>query len=121
MAYDNNEHTLDRYDVYSLGSGFAAGILLGALIGATVMLFYAPQSGKATRKQFQRKARQVRAQVRDTADTAMEQARDRAREVRDDVRHRVEDARHRGQELIDEQRQRVESAVKQSREALRRK
>jgi gas vesicle protein len=121
MAYDNHESSLDRYDVYSLGSGFAAGILLGALIGATAMLFYAPQSGKATRKLVRRRARQLSSQVRDTADEALEQARDRAREVRDDVRTRLEDTKHRGQELLDVQRQRVESAVKTGRQALHRK
>jgi gas vesicle protein len=121
MTYDNHEHSLDRHDVYSLGGGFAAGLLLGALIGATAMLFYAPQSGKATRKQFRRRSRQVRDHVRDTADEALETARDRAREVKKDVRARLEDVQQRGQAVMEEQRQRVGSVMKSGRNVFRRK
>src|ERR1700712_1287850 len=42
---------------------FAAGIAVGALLGAGVALLYAPQSGIETRLDVRRKARRLRAEA----------------------------------------------------------
>ena len=42
------------------GSGFFAGLLIGAAIGASVALLYAPQSGPETRRLVKEKALEVK-------------------------------------------------------------
>lgn len=60
---------------------FAAGLLLGTVIGAGVALLMAPEPGRKTRRRIKRVAG-------DFADTAQ----DRWEEVSDEVRTRVDDA-----------------------------
>jgi len=50
---------------------------VGALIGASVALLYAPQSGKETRKLLARKARQLKDKAQDTVENAQEFISDR--------------------------------------------
>jgi gas vesicle protein len=69
------------YDDEARAFNFAAGLLLGAAIGAGVALLMAPDSGRKTRRRIRRVAG-------DFADTAQ----DRWGEVSDDVRTRVDDA-----------------------------
>lgn len=69
------------YDDEARAFNFAAGLLLGAAIGAGVALLMAPDSGRKTRRRIRRVAG-------DFADTAQ----DRWEEVSDDVRTRVDDA-----------------------------
>ena len=64
---------------------FAAGLLIGALVGAGVALLFAPQSGDDTRRLIQRKAKRLTADARDRFD---------------DVKDRVRDARRRAEEAI---------------------
>ena len=64
---------------------FAAGLLIGALVGAGVTLLFAPQSGEETRRLIRRKAKRL-----------SEDARDRL----DDVKDRVRAARRRAEEAI---------------------
>lgn len=69
------------YDDDARAFNFAAGLLLGAAIGAGVALLMAPDSGRKTRRRIRRAAG-------DIAETAQ----DRWDEVSDDVRHRMDDA-----------------------------
>ena len=69
----------------SNGRTFAAGLLLGALIGAGVALLFAPQSGEDTRRLIKRRARRFAAD---------------ARERYDDIKDRVKKARKEAAELI---------------------
>lgn len=64
---------------------FAAGLILGALIGAGVALLFAPQSGEETRRLLRRRARKV-------ADAAEERF--------DDIKDRVKAARRRAEEVL---------------------
>jgi gas vesicle protein len=64
---------------------FAAGLILGALIGAGVALLFAPQSGEETRRLLRRKARKV-------ADAAEDRF--------DDIKDRVKAARRRAEEAL---------------------
>jgi gas vesicle protein len=50
---------------------------VGALIGAGIALLYAPQSGKETRKQLAKKARQLKDKAQDTVESAQEFINDR--------------------------------------------
>lgn len=69
------------YDDEARAFNFAAGLLLGAAIGAGMALLMAPESGRKTRRRIRRVAG-------DFADTAQ----DRWGEVSDDVRTRMDDA-----------------------------
>ena len=64
---------------------FAAGLMIGSLIGAGVALLFAPQSGEDTRRLIRRKAKRLATDVR----------------VRyDDVKDRVRAARRRAEESL---------------------
>ncbi len=57
---------------------FAAGLIIGALIGAGVALLIAPQSGEETRRFLRRRARRLAAGAQDR----YEDAKDRLARVR---------------------------------------
>ena len=67
------------------GSSFAAGLLLGALVGAGVALLFAPQSGEQTRRLLRRRARKLAADAQDRFD---------------DIKERIREARRRGDEAL---------------------
>ncbi len=64
---------------------FAAGLILGALIGAGIALLVAPQSGEETRRLLRRRARKV-------ADVAGDRY--------EDIKDRVKAARRRAEEAL---------------------
>ncbi len=70
---------------HDTGKGFAAGLLIGALIGAGVALLFAPQSGEDTRRLIRKRARRFAADTRDRYD---------------DLKDRVRKARKEAAELI---------------------
>lgn len=49
-------------------SGFLVGALVGGVVGTTVMLLAAPQSGRRTRALLQKKGLEMQAQVADKVD-----------------------------------------------------
>jgi gas vesicle protein len=69
------------------GRSFAAGLLLGVLIGAGVALLFAPQSGEDTRRLLRRRARRLARDARDRYDDL----KDRAREVRERAQKAIVD------------------------------
>ncbi len=62
---------------------FAAGLMLGALVGAGLALLLAPQTGAETRRTLARRARQLTSDARDR----YEEARERVRKARAHRRH----------------------------------
>ena len=60
---------------------FAAGLMIGALLGAGVALLFAPQSGEETRRVISRRARRLAEDAREQYDEAKHRLR-RARERR---------------------------------------
>jgi len=120
MAYTNNEYS--AYDMEAVGmkvaAGALAGLVVGGLIGAAVMMIYAPQSGAKTRKLLRKKAMALRSQASETAGDAKERAEDaldaaveRAREASDELRDRVENLQKKGQKTLGEQKERVAEMV----------
>jgi gas vesicle protein len=67
---------------------FAAGLILGALVGAGLALLLAPQSGAETRRGLARRARQLSGDARDR----YEEARERVRRARAQRRHLRDEA-----------------------------
>jgi len=70
------------------GRTFAAGLILGALVGAGLALLMAPQSGAETRRTLTRRARRLADDARDRYDDAKLHIR-RAREQRHALRDEV--------------------------------
>ena len=66
---------------------------VGALIGAGIALLYAPQSGKETRKQLAKKARQLKDKAQDTVESAQEFISDRKADIAAVI--------HSGKEVVD--------------------
>lgn len=93
------EHT------FSNAMHMVAGLLVGGLVGAGVMLLLAPQTGKITRDQIQQKSNELRDQTAGVLEDAVSQARLRTRKLTASVRGNVEELQHHSQEVIDEQRE----------------
>lgn len=67
---------------------FAAGLMLGALVGAGLALLLAPQAGAETRRSLARRARQLTSDARDRYEEARERvrrARVQRRQLRDEA------------------------------------
>ena len=77
MDNHSQEHETDAHNTWS----FLAGLLIGSLAGAGTMLLLAPQSGKKTRAQIQRKSIELRNQAAETVEGAAGQSRVKARHI----------------------------------------
>src|SRR5258705_12232847 len=120
MAYTDNEYS--AYDMEAVGmkvaAGALAGLVVGGLIGAAIMMIYAPQSGAKTRKMLRKKAMALRNQASETAGDARERAEEaldaaveRAREASDELRDRAERLQKRGQKTLGDAKERVADLV----------
>lgn len=78
-------------------TGISLGwFLIGAAVGATVALLYAPQSGRDTRKFIAKKTEQSRGVLGDSGKEVLDRGRelfDRAREVADEAADTFDRAR----------------------------
>ena len=92
--------------------GFLVGLLVGGLVGATAMLFLAPNSGKKTRANIQRKGAEVHDQVVKGVEEATAQVRAKAHEVTHDVKKGAGDLQKHGQDVIDEKRDQLGQSLK---------
>jgi gas vesicle protein len=99
----------------SAGS-LAYGFIIGGLIGATVALLSAPQSGAETRHMIREKSGELRdkaketaVQTREKAGRALENARGKVEDVTRATRERAAQAMDRGSETLEEGSRRMES------------
>ncbi len=79
---------MDREDGNSGVRTFAAGLLIGALVGAGIALLVAPSSGEETRRMIARRARRLARDARSRYDEArheLHQLRERRRRGHDDA------------------------------------
>jgi len=60
---------------------FAAGLLVGGLVGAGLALLFAPQSGAETRRIIRRRAKRVAADAQDRYDDVKDRLHDARRRV----------------------------------------
>jgi len=80
---------------------FLGGLLLGGIAGAGAMLMMAPQSGKKTRKQLQRKSRKVRKQTAKTVKHKVKQAHEKANQVTTSIQDVVDDQKERWEQVVE--------------------
>ncbi|OQY22709.1 MAG: hypothetical protein B6I34_05565 [Anaerolineaceae bacterium 4572_32.1] len=88
------------------GTAFAAGFIIGGLVGAAVALVLAPQSGEETRTQLRERGIELKTRAEDLG----VEARERADAV-------IADAKKRGEEIIADAKERAEAAWAEGREA----
>ena len=80
---------------------FGAGIALGALLGASTALLYAPQSGRATRAVIRKRARRLPNSAGDVWDDLGDELRSAARRSRRGLHRGVTRGRWRAADAID--------------------
>jgi gas vesicle protein len=98
--------------VVKKGGGFGSmfsGFILGSLIGATVALLAAPQSGEETRAMIRDRASDMRDQAMDMADQTKNKAQQMASDIKDQasdtvqkVKNKASDAMNRGSSVVND-------------------
>ena len=79
---------------------FFGGLFLGGLAGATVMMLFAPKSGKRTRASIQHQYDEVRDQVLESIADAEEDALAKASHARHGLRGKMRELRHQRHEMV---------------------
>ncbi len=90
------------------GSGFLAGLAIGALAGATLAMILAPQAGEDTRDLLYAKAREAGERARDGAEDAGDLLA-RGRKIVDEARARIDGAIAEGKDAAERQRSTLEN------------
>lgn len=86
---EDEQEFLEEEAQHWVGVGFAAGILLGAALGAGVAVLFAPDKGSRTRRRLGQ----------------------RMRDLRENAEERVEDARQDAGRTLNRQRRKIRGAV----------
>ena len=107
MIYENQEYVYPTKNTI----GVLVGMLIGALAGGVTMLLLAPQSGKDTRMQIQKKGSELRDRTTEILEDTMTQVRSKANEIAGDLKDR-------GQELALEQLDHVSEAAQAGKKAI---
>jgi gas vesicle protein len=120
MKGKNKKEMVDEGNVQGFVAAlmFIAGLALGSVISAVVMLLVAPQSGKKTRRQIRRKGKELRHQASDAVDDTVAQVRAKARHVSDRIHDQAEALQERGQEAVDHQKERWLPVAKATEKAV---
>jgi gas vesicle protein len=107
MIHENQEYKYHTNNTF----GVLVGMLIGALAGAATMLLLAPQSGKDTRMQIQKKGIELR-------DQATEMVEDTIAQVRTNTNKITMGLKNYGQELAVEQLDHVSEAAQAGKKVL---
>ena len=91
-----------------------AAFLLGGLLGAGFALLYAPQSGKATRKDITKTARRIKKETVHLVDDAIDSVNDFAGDMKD----KVSDLIDRGKEFSDDAKREIVKNLEQGQKAI---
>lgn len=107
MIHENQEY---KYHTNNT-AGVLVGMLIGGLAGAVTMLLLAPQSGKDTRLQIQKKGIELRDRTTELVEDAVAQVRTKANQITMDVKNY-------GQEMAVEQLEHVSEAAQAGKKAI---
>src|SRR5512140_2565465 len=108
---DMEKRNQEQKNKIFIGLGIFAALMIGSLVGAGTMLFLAPQSGKKTRAQFQRKMLELRDQTTEAVEDVVSQASVKVRQVRAGMRKQAKNLEKRGQAKFEEQKKRLSTLV----------
>jgi gas vesicle protein len=87
------------------GSAVALGFILGGVIGASLAMLFAPESGRRTRERLRDLAADMR---------------DKTIDLSEDLRDKTEDAIERGREVYEEKKTILSAAVQAGKDAIQR-
>jgi gas vesicle protein len=113
MISENQEY---RYHTNPLN--VLVGMVIGGLAGAVTMLLLAPQSGKDTRTQIQKKSLELRDRTAEMVQDTMAQVRSSVNKITLDGRERFKELKQHGQELAVEQLDHVSEAAQAGKKAI---
>jgi gas vesicle protein len=116
MIHENQEYKVRTNNTL----GVLIGMLVGGLAGAVTMLLLAPQSGKDTRIQIQKKGVELRDRTNEMIEDTMEQVRSRANKISADGREAIKELTQQGQKIAVEQLDRVSEVVAAGKTAVQR-
>jgi gas vesicle protein len=94
------------------------GALTGGLVGAAVMLLYAPQSGKRTRAQILNKSIQLRDRTTNNIKKAVAQVRSETDKITTEVKEKAGELKQLGQDKLVEQLDRVSAVLDAGKKAV---
>jgi gas vesicle protein len=115
MVNENQELKYHNNNVF----GVLVGTLVGALAGAVTMLLLAPQSGKDTRIQIQKKGIELRDRTTEMVEDTMAQVRSSASNLTLGGRKKIKELKKQGQALVVEQLDHVSDAAKAGKKAIK--
>jgi gas vesicle protein len=107
MIHENQVHNYPTNNILSI----LGGLLVGSLAGAVTMLLLAPQSGKDTRTQIQKKGIELRDRTAGLVEDTIAQVRSNANKITSGVKNY-------GQELAVEQLEHVSEAAQSGKKAI---
>jgi gas vesicle protein len=114
MMYENQEYKRPTNNILSV----LVGTLIGGLAGAVTMLLLAPQSGKDTRVQLQKKGIELRDRTTEIMDETMAQVRSNANKIATSGREKMKELKQHGQEIAVEQLENVSQAAQNGKKAI---
>jgi gas vesicle protein len=114
MIHENQEYEYPTNNVLSV----LIGTLIGGLAGAVTMLLLAPQSGKDTRIQLQKKGIELRDRTTEMMDDTLAQVRSNANKIATIGREKMKELKQHGQEIAVEQLENVSQAAQNGKKAI---
>lgn len=114
MIHDNQEYQYHGNNALSV----FVGLLVGGLAGAVTMLLLAPQSGRDTRIQIQKKGIELRDRTTEIVEDAMAQVRSSRDRLTISGREKLEELKQQGQELVVEQLDHVSEVAQAGKKAI---
>ena len=114
MIHENQEYRYPTNNALNI----LVGMLIGGLAGAVTMLLLAPQSGKDTRTQIQKKGIELRDRTTEMVDDTMTQVRMKANNIAMSGREKIKELKQHGQELAVEQLEHLSEAAQEGKKAI---
>ena len=115
MIYENQEY---KHPTTNNTLKVVLGMLIGGLAGAVTMLLMAPQSGKETRIQLQKKGIELRDRTTTLVEDTLAKVRQDGNKLSSDGRQKAKELLQQGQALVVEQLDRVSEAAQAGKKAI---